>query len=97
MEEAHKCVQQYIQKTKAAGRDIPTEGGYPANNPNGVQVSRMQSEAETALNQAWDLYYTAFRRINKQLPGLMNLELAGCSPALLRATDLQLGIPGTYR
>jgi FKBP12-rapamycin complex-associated protein len=42
-------------------------------------------------------YYTAFRRINKQLPSLTTLELSACSPALLRATNLQLGIPGTYR
>ena len=54
-------------------------------------------EAETALNQAWDLYYTAFRRINKQLPSLTTLELSACSPALLNADNLELGIPGTYR
>jgi phosphatidylinositol kinase/protein kinase (PI-3 family) len=98
--DAHQCVKKYIAKTKQAGRAIPTEGGYPVNNADGgvaVGNSRANSEAEAALNQAWDLYYTAFRRINKQLPSLTTLELSACSPALLRATNLQLGIPGTYR
>ncbi|TPX35002.1 hypothetical protein SmJEL517_g02512 [Synchytrium microbalum] len=48
------------------------------------------------LNQAWDLYYTVFRRINKQLPQLTTLELQYVSPALLEARDLELAIPGTY-
>ena len=97
--EAHQCVQKYVAKMQMAGRSIPTEGGYPVNDGSGGSPvnNRMSSEAETALNQAWDLYYTAFRRINKQLPGLTNLELSACSPLLLRATNLQLGIPGTYR
>merc|ERR1711920_332477 len=59
--------------------------------------SRQNSEAEAALNQAWDLYYTVFRRINKQLPGLTTLELSQCSPLLLRAYNLELGVPGSYR
>jgi FKBP12-rapamycin complex-associated protein len=49
------------------------------------------------LNQAWDLYYHVFRRINKQLPQLTNLELQYVSPKLLRAHDLELAVPGTYR
>ncbi|TPX38402.1 hypothetical protein SeMB42_g06762 [Synchytrium endobioticum] len=49
------------------------------------------------LNQAWDLYYTVFRRINKQLPQLTTLELQYVSPALLEARDLELAIPGTYQ
>ncbi|EED89568.1 phosphatidylinositol 3-kinase (PI3K)-like protein [Thalassiosira pseudonana CCMP1335] len=53
--------------------------------------------AEAALNQAWDLYYTVFRRINKQLPGMTTLELNQCSPALYNARNLELGVPGSYR
>eukprot|EP00163_Fabomonas_tropica_P020651 TRINITY_DN36542_c0_g1_i1.p1 TRINITY_DN36542_c0_g1~~TRINITY_DN36542_c0_g1_i1.p1 ORF type:complete len:924 (+),score=262.11 TRINITY_DN36542_c0_g1_i1:217-2772(+) len=51
----------------------------------------------TDLNQAWDLYYHVFRRINKQLPQLTTLELQYVSPKLLAATNLDLAMPGTYR
>ncbi|RKO90751.1 armadillo-type protein, partial [Blyttiomyces helicus] len=49
------------------------------------------------LNQAWDLYYHVFRRINKQLPQLTTLELQYVSPKLLAARNLELAVPGTYR
>ncbi|KAJ1549987.1 phosphatidylinositol kinase- protein kinase tor1, partial [Nowakowskiella sp. JEL0078] len=49
------------------------------------------------LNQAWDLYYHVFRRINKQLPSLTTLELQVVSPKLLAAKDLDLAVPGTYK
>jgi FKBP12-rapamycin complex-associated protein len=49
------------------------------------------------MNKAWDIYYTVFRRINKQLPALTKLELPHCSPALSRARSLELGVPGSYR
>ena len=44
------------------------------------------------MNKAWDIYYTVFRRINKQLPALTRLELSDCSPALSRARGLELGV-----
>ncbi|TID15752.1 hypothetical protein CANINC_004281 [Pichia inconspicua] len=50
----------------------------------------------TYINQAWDLYYTVFRRISKQLPILQSLDLQHVSPKLLHARDLELAIPGTY-
>ncbi|KAI3638087.1 hypothetical protein MIR68_003698 [Amoeboaphelidium protococcarum] len=56
-----------------------------------------QSGVENDINQAWDLYYSIFRRINKQLPQLTTLELQYVSPKLLNATDLELAIPGTYK
>lgn len=37
-----------------------------------------------------------FRRINKQLPTLTNLELQYVSPYLLNARSLELAVPGTY-
>jgi len=66
-------------------------------NQAGRSGSPANAEAEAALNQAWDLYYTVFRRINKQLPGLTTLELDQCSPALFNARNLELGVPGSYR
>ncbi|KAK0251290.1 phosphatidylinositol kinase- protein kinase tor1 [Friedmanniomyces endolithicus] len=49
------------------------------------------------LNQAWDLYYGVFKRIARQLPQLMSLELQYVSPELKNAHDLKLAIPGTYQ
>eukprot|EP00455_Lapot_gusevi_P043451 TRINITY_DN5289_c0_g1_i3.p1 TRINITY_DN5289_c0_g1~~TRINITY_DN5289_c0_g1_i3.p1 ORF type:complete len:1031 (-),score=314.04 TRINITY_DN5289_c0_g1_i3:149-2875(-) len=57
----------------------------------------MRSGKDSDLNQAWELYYHAFRRINKQLPQLTDLELQYVSPRLLNARDLELAVPGTYR
>lgn len=49
------------------------------------------------LNQAWDLYYQVFRKIARQLPSLMTLELQYVSPKLKEAHDLELAVPGTYQ
>ncbi|KAL9017036.1 MAG: hypothetical protein Q9185_005638 [Variospora sp. 1 TL-2023] len=49
------------------------------------------------LNQSWDLYYSVFRRIARQLPHLMQLELKFVSPKLKEAKDLDLAVPGTYQ
>jgi len=51
---------------------------------------------EEELNQAWDLYYHVFKRINKQLPTLTTLELQYVSPRLLNAQGLELCVPGNY-
>lgn len=48
------------------------------------------------LNQAWDLYYQVFRKIARQLPSLMTLELQYVSPKLKAVQDLELAAPGTY-
>ena len=48
------------------------------------------------LNQAWDLYYAVFRKITRQLPQLMSLDLRYVSPSLRTARDLKLAVPGTY-
>jgi len=48
------------------------------------------------LNQAWDLYYLVFRRINKQLPQLTTLEFQYVSPKLLQANNLELAVPGIH-
>lgn len=55
-----------------------------------------RSHKMSDINQAWDLYYHVFRRINKQLPQLTTLELQHCSPRLLNAKDLELAVPGVY-
>ena len=52
--------------------------------------------ADSDLNQAWDLYCSVFRRINKQLSGAGELELQYISPRLMSARNLSLAMPGTY-
>ncbi len=54
------------------------------------------SRKEAELHQAWDLYYHVFKRINKQLHSLTTLELQYVAPALVRATGMELAVPGTY-
>eukprot|EP00457_Paulinella_chromatophora_P000061 gb/GEZN01000061.1/.p1 GENE.gb/GEZN01000061.1/~~gb/GEZN01000061.1/.p1 ORF type:complete len:2707 (+),score=463.21 gb/GEZN01000061.1/:107-8227(+) len=54
------------------------------------------SKNASDLNQAWDLYCNVFRKINKQLNQITNLELQYVSPTLLAAQDLELAVPGTY-
>lgn len=49
------------------------------------------------LNQAWDLYYAVFRKIARQLPQLMSLDLRFVSPRLRDVHDLALAVPGTYQ
>ena len=48
------------------------------------------------INQAWDLYYGVFRRIQRQLPGLLQVDLSYVSPKLEKAKNLDLAVPGTY-
>ena len=49
------------------------------------------------IHAAWDLYYNVFRKITRQLPSLMTLDLKYVSPKLKEAHDLELAVPGTYR
>jgi len=101
--EAHLFLKEYIRLTTSNGGVIPSTGGFNAGSDQNEPPSspglavQQNAEAEAALNQAWDLYYGVFRRINKQLPGLTSLELSQCSPALEHARNLELGVPGSYR
>ncbi|KAF1814810.1 TOR1 phosphatidylinositol 3-kinase [Eremomyces bilateralis CBS 781.70] len=55
-----------------------------------------QTREEGDINQAWDLYYQVFRKIARQLPTLLTLEMQYVSPKLRDAKDLDVAIPGTY-
>jgi FKBP12-rapamycin complex-associated protein len=92
--QAHRHIKEYIRLVAEGGYNIPTR---PGSSSGVVDLSRPSEEAETSINKAWDIYYTCFRRINKQLPSLTKLELTQCSPALSRARSLELGVPGSYR
>ena len=95
--DAHNHITEYERLIRKSGQKIPTQGGFMSDPNQAGRSSSPNAEAEAALNQAWDLYYTVFRRINKQLPGMTTLELDQCSPALFNARNLELGVPGSYR
>ena len=84
------------------GAETLQEMGFVQNYGRELQEARdlcqkyHQSGREEELNQAWDLYYHVFKRINKQLPTMTTLELQYVSPRLLNARDLELCVPGNY-
>ncbi|KAL5537169.1 TOR1 [Sanghuangporus sanghuang] len=49
------------------------------------------------LDKAWEIYYAVFRKIEKQMPQLVTLDLQYVSPELLKARNLELAVPGTYQ
>jgi len=55
------------------------------------------SGKEADINQAWEIYYKVFRKINKQVPQMTCLHLANVSNKLLNIRFLDLAVPGTYR
>ncbi|KAM3569626.1 hypothetical protein VYU27_008290 [Nannochloropsis oceanica] len=107
LSQAYQCIKRYQDLIAQAGVAIPVTGGFirPGGSSNGhghgssssLPRQHALTDADAALNQAWDLYYTVFRRINKQLPSLTSLDLQYVSPALLGARNLELAVPGTYR
>ena len=96
LSDAHNHIKEYVRLITSSGQSIPVRGGFMSDNPVSRSTYPANVEAEAALNQAWDLYYTVFRRINKQLPGMTTLELDQCSPNLYDAKNLELSVPGTY-
>jgi FKBP12-rapamycin complex-associated protein len=49
------------------------------------------------LDNAWDIYFAVFKKVEKQLPQLSTLDLQYVSPELLKARNLELAVPGTYQ
>ncbi|KAJ2776642.1 phosphatidylinositol kinase- protein kinase tor1, partial [Coemansia interrupta] len=52
--------------------------------------------AEPHMQQAWDVYYLIFRRIQKLFPDPKVLTLKDTAPVLLQCRDMHLAVPGTY-
>jgi FKBP12-rapamycin complex-associated protein len=96
LSDAHNHIKEYVRLITSSGQSIPVRGGFMSEGSVSRSALPANVEAEAALNQAWDLYYTVFRRINKQLPAMTTLELDQCSPNLYNAKNLELSVPGTY-
>ncbi|KAJ6179555.1 PIK-related kinase FATC [Penicillium mononematosum] len=78
-----------VSFAQAFGRDLAEAKHYC--------MMYRESEEIGDLNQAWDLYYTVFRKISRQLPQLSTLDLKYVSPRLKDCADLDLAVPGTYQ
>ena len=46
---------------------------------------------------AWQLYHGIHRQIRKVLPLAKTLHLQSVAPALVKANNLTVAVPGTYR
>ncbi|KOB76049.1 Target of rapamycin isoform 1, partial [Operophtera brumata] len=55
-----------------------------------------ESNDDTYLNEAWDLYCHVVRRITSQFRSLTSLELQYVSRRLHSCRDLELAVPGSY-
>eukprot|EP01119_Soliformovum_irregulare_P016010 TRINITY_DN4594_c0_g1_i2.p1 TRINITY_DN4594_c0_g1~~TRINITY_DN4594_c0_g1_i2.p1 ORF type:complete len:2365 (-),score=692.80 TRINITY_DN4594_c0_g1_i2:62-7156(-) len=49
------------------------------------------------MSQAWDLYYTVFRQTKQAVQSLSSVELEYTSTKLLKAKNLEVAMPGTYK
>ena len=106
LHEAYEYINAYKQLMSDSGQQIPQTGAAPSvrrttsrtpgRSGTQGQSGGILSREESCLQQAWDLYYAVFKRINTELPQVTMLELHNCSPALLHCRDLDLGVPGTY-
>eukprot|EP01113_Clastostelium_recurvatum_P006582 TRINITY_DN1298_c0_g1_i1.p1 TRINITY_DN1298_c0_g1~~TRINITY_DN1298_c0_g1_i1.p1 ORF type:complete len:2380 (+),score=927.36 TRINITY_DN1298_c0_g1_i1:62-7201(+) len=90
---------QMLDKGPETLREVSFQQAFGRDLQEALEWCRKHSRSgkESDLNQAWDLYYHVFRRINKQLPLMTSLELQYVSPKLLAARDLELAVPGTYK
>ena len=50
----------------------------------------------SAIYQAWDLYYTVYKGLKKNMTGFTKLELKTASFWLFHARNLEIAVPGTY-
>lgn len=90
LNEAWQCISNYSIIMKEKGQVIPTFGATIR------KASGQNTQEETLLHQAWDLYYNVFKKINNELTTITSLELQFVSPALTTCRNLDLGVPGTY-
>jgi FKBP12-rapamycin complex-associated protein len=89
---ARDALRRYVHSMQSRNLPIPESGGVRVRGAGGASGE----EKDPNLKKAWEIYYQVFTRINRQLPNVTTLDLNYCSPALVSARDLELGVPGTY-
>lgn len=93
LHQAWECLLMY--KRTMADKKLPIPTGHrnpiPGKHTTGPVID------DPYIQQAWELYYTVFKRINSQINLIHSLDLQSTSPALAAANDLDIGVPGTYQ
>eukprot|EP01060_Flectonema_neradi_P016029 TRINITY_DN2262_c0_g1_i4.p1 TRINITY_DN2262_c0_g1~~TRINITY_DN2262_c0_g1_i4.p1 ORF type:complete len:1570 (+),score=316.21 TRINITY_DN2262_c0_g1_i4:4060-8769(+) len=56
-----------------------------------------RSKHNNDMTQAWDLYYTVFKRLKRQLLQMATIELQNVSPMLHKVSDFEVAVPGQYK
>jgi len=88
-----------LEKGPETLREVAFQQAYGRDLQEAYELCKKYSRSKKSqqdLNQAWDLYYHVFRRLDKQLKQMTTLELQYVSPNLLEARNLELAVPGTY-
>jgi serine/threonine-protein kinase mTOR len=91
LREAFLCLQNYQRIMSSKNKPIPTSGAGPA--PKTSQIT--MSPEEAAIAGAWDFYIPIFKRIH-QHKQITSLNLMNVSNELMKASNLDLAVPGTY-
>ncbi|THH04859.1 hypothetical protein EW145_g5218 [Phellinidium pouzarii] len=86
-------------------RDLQLPEKLPSLRCSAVNFGRLErlvediAVMETLVNwiKHGGIYYGVFRKIEKQMPQLVTLDLQYVSPELLKARNLELAVPGTYQ
>jgi hypothetical protein len=91
--QAWECLQMYCRTMEE--RNLPIPMGQ--RNPLPFKHHAGPVIDDQYIQQAWELYYSVFKRINGQINLIHSLDLQSTSPALFAANDLDIGVPGTYQ
>jgi FKBP12-rapamycin complex-associated protein len=93
LHQAWECLQMYRRTMEERHLPIPTgqRNPLPSKHHAGPVID------DQYIQQAWELYYSVFKRINGQINLIHSLDLQSTSPALFTANDLDIGVPGTYQ
>jgi serine/threonine-protein kinase mTOR len=57
----------------------------------------MRTERVSDINQAWDIYYSIFRKISSKMKEVTFYELRNVAPKLLHSENLDIAVPGTFK
>eukprot|EP01033_Poteriospumella_lacustris_P010144 gene10144-7234_t len=96
LHQAWECLQMYRRTMEERRQVIPTGLRQQPLPPKHHQGQGPVID-DQYIQQAWELYYSVFKRINGQINTIHSLDLQSTSPALFAANDLDIGVPGTYQ
>lgn len=56
-----------------------------------------RTESVADISQAWDIYYSIFRKISSKQKEVQFYELRNVAPMLLAQENLEIAVPGTFK